>query len=107
MTKKELQKHENFLVLDTMVLAVGEFYDSVREDITLKRLRSCTAWVYETKNYYILKSYNTFIGCIDKATGVTYDSLRYSYGYTSTSAQHISKFTHDYGNGKRYTFRNI
>lgn len=107
MTKKELQKHENFLVLDTMVLAVGEFHESVREDITLKRLRYCTAWVYETKNYYTLKSYNTFIACIDKATGVTYDSLRYAYKFTRTSAQHINKFMQDYGSGKRYTFRKV
>lgn len=107
MTKKELQKHENFLVIDTMAFAMEEFHNSARENITLNRLRSCTAWVYETDNYYILKSYNTFIACVDKSTGVTYDALRYAYGYTSTSAQHISKFTHDYGNGKRYTFRKV
>lgn len=61
-----------------------------------KRLRSCTATVYETDNYYILKSYNSFIACIDKAVNVLYDALRYEYGYTATSAHHISKFAKDY-----------
>lgn len=60
------------------------------------RLRSCTAWVYETENYWILKSYNTIIAVTSKDTGVCYDVLRVVYGYTSTSAQHIAKFTHDY-----------
>lgn len=64
------------------------------------RLRSCSAWVYETTNYYFLRSYNTIIACIDKTTDTCYDVLRMVYGYTSTSAQHIAKFRHDYGSGK-------
>ena len=63
------------------------------------QLRSCSASVYETENYYILQSYQTFIACIEKSTDVLYDFLRIVYGYTSTSAQHISKFSHDYCNG--------
>ena len=64
------------------------------------RLRSCTAWVYETSNYYFLRSYNTIIAFIDKTTDTCYDVLRLVFGYTSTSAQHIAKFRHDYGNSK-------
>lgn len=64
------------------------------------RLRSCTAWVYETPNYYLLRSYNTIIAFIVKSTDTCYDVLRLVYGYTSTSAKHIAKFRHDYGNGK-------
>lgn len=65
-----------------------------------KRLRSCTAWVYETEHYYFLRSYNTIIAFIDKDTDTCYDVLRLVFGYTSTSAQHIAKFRHDYGAGK-------
>lgn len=77
-----------------------------------ERLRSCKAWVYETKHFYVLRSYNTFIACISKKTDVLYDNLRREYGYTSTSAQHISKFSQDYGIGtwgceKRYTYREV
>ncbi|MBO5809376.1 MAG: hypothetical protein J6R32_00960 [Bacteroidales bacterium] len=68
--------------------------------ISKNRLRSCTAWVYETTNYYLLKSYGTFIACIEKSSDTCVDVLRYEYGYTSTSAQHIAKFRHDYGSGK-------
>lgn len=65
-----------------------------------KRLRSCTARVYETNDYYFLESYDTIVAFIDKSTDTLYDVLRYVYGYTSTSAQHISKFDHDYGTAK-------
>ena len=64
------------------------------------RLRSCSAWVYETQNYYLLRSYNTIIAFIDKNTDTCYDVLRLEYGYTNTSAQHIAKFSRDYGKGK-------
>ena len=32
----------------------------------------------------------------NRYTGICYDVLRLVYGYTSTSAQHIAKFRHDY-----------
>ena len=77
-----------------------------------ERLRSCQAWVYETKHFYVLRSYNTFIACISKKTDILYDNLRREYGYTQTSAQHISKFSKDYGVGtwgceQRYTYREV
>lgn len=84
--------------------------DAMRE-YNYKRLRSCTAWVFETENFYILKSYDTFIAAIDKRSNFAVDVLRMVYGYTSTSAQHISKFIHDFTpypwNSPRYTWRDI
>lgn len=87
----------------------------VMREYNYKRLRSCTAWVFETENFYVLKSYNTFIAAIDKRTSFCVDVLRYVYGYTSTSAQHISKFFSDYtftigkwrSDLKIYTYRDI
>ena len=72
-----------------------------------KRLRSCSADVLETPGFFILRSYNTVVAVIDKCTGSTWDVLRMVYEYTRTSAQHIAKFSNDYGNGKRYTWREI
>ena len=76
-----------------------------------KRLRSCSAYVFETENFYILKSYNIFIAAIDKRSHFIVDVLRMVYGYTSTSAQHIAKFIHDYTpypwTSNRYTYREI
>lgn len=63
------------------------------------RLRSCKAYVVETTHYYFLKSYSTYVAVIDKEQDVLIDMLRYVYGYTNTSAQHIAKFSHDYGKG--------
>lgn len=68
--------------------------------IASRKLRSCSAVVHETDNYYFLQSYNTIVAFIDKTTDTCYDVLRMVYGYTSTSAQHIAKFRRDYGNGK-------
>ena len=72
-----------------------------------KRLHSCSADVLETPSFFILRSYNTVVAVIDKLTGNTWDVLRMVYGYTATSAQHIAKFSKDYGTGKRYTWREI
>ena len=79
------EKAENALVLLTCVC---------------KRLRHCTAWVYETDDFYFLQSYGTVVAFIDKSTDTLYDVLRYVFGYTPTSAKHISKFDLDYGAGK-------
>lgn len=68
------------------------------------RLRSCSAEVWASDSYYILRSYSTIIAVIDN-DGVLYDFLRMVYGYTATSAQHISKFMQDYGCGTRYTYK--
>lgn len=67
---------------------------------TGRRLRSCQAEVYTSEHFYILRSYNTIIACIDRRTDTLYDFLRKVYGYTATSAQHVSKFSKDYGAGK-------
>ena len=73
------------------------------------RLRTCSAEVFETENFYLLKSYNTFVAVISKATNICADVLRTEYDYTATSAQHIAKFISDYGDryARRYTARNL
>lgn len=64
--------------------------------VSVKRLRTCNAYVYETDSYYILKSYSTFVAFIRKSDCECFDILRKVYGFTSTSAQHIAKFKNDY-----------
>ena len=62
------------------------------------RLRSCKAIVYHTidNEFIVLQSYNTIVAFIDLETREAFDILRTQYGYTATSAQHISKFFQDY-----------
>ena len=85
-------------------------YFSEWESVFTRQLRSCQAKVYaydtEKGRAYVLKSYNTLVAMIDEA-GVCYDFLRYVYGYTATSAQHISKLFKDYApaNAERLTYR--
>ena len=90
----KLAMDEAFTELDNMVV---DRWDNLPKP---KRLRSCTAWVIETSNYYMLRSYETYVAVIDKRNDTLYDALRIVYGYTATSAQHIAKFNHDYGAGK-------
>lgn len=95
MTKKQ----EEQLVINCAATGIfNEAFKELENQTTpvCKRLRSCSAWVYETDNFYFLKSYDTFVACICKRNNACFDVLRYVYGYTSTSAQHIAKFFSDY-----------
>lgn len=101
MAIKELQRVHNSMVETMMYQALKELETSnEKEPVKGKRLRSCTAMVFETEGFYILKSYDTYVACICKYNDTLYDALRIVYGYTATSAQHIAKFAHDYGAGK-------
>lgn len=106
--KKVLQQNINTVCLREFNKAFDEAIDDAKAvRATKKRLRTCTAWVYETENYFLLKSYSSYIACIDKQSLVLYDVLRYEYGYTSTSAQHISKMCNDYNVTNRLTYRKV
>lgn len=108
---KEYQVIENVKVLDNFNKALDDLQDYTRtHNVPLKRLRTSSAYVLETDNYYLLRSYNTIVAVIDKSTNICYDALRHVYGFTRTSAQHICKFITDYtGNyhsiATHYTFR--
>ena len=106
MTKRENQALCNQICVEVFENAMAE----LTGDCDYKRLRTCKAVVVETENYYILQSYRKTVAVIDKRTDTLYDVLRYVYGYTATSAQHISKFEKDYCRGKwncemRLTYR--
>lgn len=106
MNKRENQALCNQICKEVFEYAISE----LKGYYSQKRLRTCRAVVFETENYFILKSYRTIIAVIDKRTDTLYDVLRYVYGYTATSAQHISKFEKDYCRGKwncemRLTYR--
>lgn len=108
MTKKE-QIADNAII--------EQYIDELNAEISvdglqyLNRLRSCQAHVYTTTHFIVLRSYNTMVAAIYQRTPtaapIFIDFLRLVYGYTSTSAQHIAKFKHDYcGNsGFSYTWR--
>lgn len=113
MMKKEEQRNINELVDDAYKRAIDELnseYGGIwRATAPFTRLRSCKAWVYETESFYLLESYRTVVAVIEKSTNDLYDALRTVYGYTATSAQHISKFRTDYGDryADTYTSRYI
>lgn len=107
MTKKE-QIADNAII--------EQYIDELNAEISVaglqywERLRTCNAHVYRTPHFIVLRSYNTIVAAISEnahSRPVFIDFLRLVYGYTSTSAQHIAKFKHDYcGNsGFFYTWR--
>ena len=113
------QKCENLnaeAALDCFRVALRSATTSIYNE---HRLRSCSATVFDLVDdttgevlYHVLRSYNTIVAFIDPTTDTLYDVLRLVYGYTSTSAQHISKFSQDYGSGKwgcakRLTYRDV
>lgn len=83
--------------------AVDRYNEEVKRNVLHHGncLRTCQAMVYETPSFYVLRSYNTVVAIIEKKTDTCYDFLRAVYGYTNTSAQHISKFDKEYGRGTR------
>lgn len=104
---KPLQENINRWCMDCLD-EVNKEIESSNGWVSVKRLRACSAHVYETEHFFILQSYSTFgVAIIRKSTNQCYDILRYLYGYTPTSAQHICKFMSDYGNRaiEKYTYR--
>ena len=114
-----MKKSEQLAINEQVIALVNEFNRSNNYALNWRRLRSCSADVApiidcETGEllYYVLRSYRTVVAAIDVRTDTLYDFLRYVYGYTATSAQHIAKFDHDYGMGKwgcanRLTYREV
>ena len=114
-----MKKSEQLAINEQVLTLVHDFNTTNNYTGNFKRLRSCSAEVAHVIDaetgellYYVLRSYNTIVAAIDVRTDALYDFLRYVYGYTSTSAQHISKFDHDYGMGKwgctnRLTYREV
>lgn len=99
-----MKKYEQLMVNEE----VKEVYNDLLSCIDhfgskkIGKLRSCNAVVYETYGYIYLESYGTKVACIGNADNICYDFLRLVYGYTATSAQHISKFCADFlSYGKR------
>ncbi len=89
--KKEVQRSINQIAEAIYTDAMSEYERECRYD-DCERLLHCQAWVYETTNYYLLRSYDTIVAVIDKTSYTIVDVLRMVYGFTRTSAQHIAKF---------------
>lgn len=111
MTRKE-QYYINLEAEKIWKQASEDYYSEDFGNIPCKRLRSCNALVYETSNFYILRSYDTMVAAIDKRNNYCCDMLRKEYKFTRTSAMHIAKFIRDYTpyevwNCPRYTWRPI
>lgn len=102
-----MTKYEQKCINLDATMHYDAFKDALRSQNTTltnnARLRSCSATVFDIVDnttgevlYRVLRSYATIVAFVDERTNTMYDVLRLVYGYTATSAQHISKFHRDY-----------
>lgn len=106
--RKAEQEKENVRVIeawDSFVTFVKNADDFAHAPAM--RLRTCNAYVSCIGKWIVLTSYSTIVAIIDSETRVLYDVLRFRYGYTPTSANHIAKFARDYEVRERYTWREL
>lgn len=103
MTRKEEQRILNSYVeknYDVFKDCKADYYWNYHHE----RLFKCSATVYQTPDFIVLKSYNTIVAFVNRHSGEGFDILRLVYGYTSTSAQHIRKFFNMYARAKINTY---
>lgn len=105
MSRKEAEKKVNALCLEKL----AEFDEAAKKQsytANFTQLRYCKACYGEIgENFIVLQSYGTCVAFYDKRDNAVYDYLRYAYGYTATSAQHIAKFADDMGATRKFTYR--
>lgn len=102
-----MTRQEQLIINDYCEREIPIVESEIANIVSVNRLRTCSAYVYETDRYYILKSYSTVVAFIRKDDCECFDILRKVYGYTSTSAQHIAKFKHDYHAVSTQTWREV
>lgn len=106
--KKEKQVQENLTVEEVWLAFESDVKKAENlEFAPVTRLRKCSAYVSRIGKWIVLTSYSTIVAILDSETRELYDVLRYRYGYTATSAQHIAKFARDYEVKDRYTWREL
>lgn len=106
MKKREMQRIENQLVEQAWDRAKKVWVNASKELDEVERLDYCKAWTYQTRGYSFLVSYETIVAFIDDSDNM-YDVLRLVYGYTTTSAKHISKFRNKFRHVSEHTWREV
>lgn len=106
MTEKEIQKLENKLVELAWTKAKKVRANASKKLDDVERLDYCQAWVYQTRGYSFLISYETIVAFVDDKDNM-YDVLRLVYGCTSTSAKHIARFRNKFRNVSEHTWREV
>lgn len=91
-----MKKHEQEFINQTVKEKWDETMTAIAESRTMYRktmpLYHFTAEIDFYGQFAVLRSYDTLIAVYYPDTDTIYDALRYVYGFTSTSAQHIAKF---------------
>lgn len=77
------------------------------KNIKPKKLRHMQACVYETDDYYIMKSYETIVACINKINRMLYDFQELTYPYHAPSWYDGYWYSEVYRHGSATTGKQI
>lgn len=107
-----MKKQEQLSINSKIELAMDKWddvlYNTQHDKMPPKiRLNHCQAWTQDFEGFTLLWSYKTVVAFYDKSTDTLYDALRAVYGYTATSAQHISKFRNMCNPAHVLTYREV
>ena len=104
-----MTKQAQQLINNACVSAMERYnrYVEQGDQHTEERLDYCQAYILDFEDWQALRSYNTIVALYDKTRGTFYDVLRYAYGYTATSAKHISKFRNMHRSAEQFMYRDI
>lgn len=103
-----MKKAEQKIINEKCMEKWAEAYEYIgKNDYKIKPFRKCSAELIVSDKYIFLRSYRTLIAVYDIGENAVYDCLRYMYGYTATSSQHISKFYHDMKANKMFRWERI
>ncbi len=105
MTKRELQRLINN-ECENRWKNILEAFKAVKADEKINKLDNCKAGYIQANGCTFLISYRTLVAAIDE-DGVMVDMLRSVYGYTVTSAKHISKLRNRFYHVDEITWREV
>lgn len=117
--KKETQLLANEIASNVFRAARTEMWVQSTNggNVICRRLNKCNAFVIETPNFYLLRSYQTFVGAIRKSDNTCVNYMHHEYdfkgnnctGATTTRQfyKFVKQYSPDYENARIITWKAV
>ena len=103
-TQKQIEQEQINTSIKDLLNKYLPDYVYAQDTVNTAKLFNCTAGIIYGDCGIWLRSYKTVIAFIPYDEKTCYDFLRYVYGYTATSAQHIRKFMRKFNIERKVTY---
>ena len=103
-TQKQIEQYQTNEKILGLLSEYRTDYIYAQDTVNTDKLFNCSASIIYGDCGIWLRSYRTVIGFIPYNEKTCYDFLRYVYGYTATSAQHIRKFMQKFNIERKVTY---